>query len=238
MKEFTAEELQQNWDELISIINNTFDGEKKDNLLKMYYYFQDRMMLAPASGKEHYHNAFPGGYVAHILNVIKCSQKVGELWKEIGHINWTDEELVFSAMHHDLGKVGSLEGDYYVPNDSEWHRKNQGKIYNHNPNVNYMNVTDRTFFLLSHFNVPMTENEFLAIKLTDGLYEDANKSYLMTYSDDFQLKTNLPHILHQGDMMASRTEYEDWKYNHSNEDYVTKAKKFFKYLMIYLGDRV
>ena len=71
----------------------------------------------------------------------------------------------------------------------------------------------------------MSENEFLAIKLTDGLYEDANKGYLMSYMDDFQLKTNLPHILHQGDMMASRTEYEEWKYNHSNEDYVSKAKR-------------
>ena len=71
----------------------------------------------------------------------------------------------------------------------------------------------------------MTEQEFLAIKLTDGLYEEANKGYLMTYMDDFQLKTNLPTILHQGDMMASKLEYEEWKYNHSSEDYVTKAKR-------------
>ena len=26
----------------------------------------------------------------------------------------TDEELIFSAMHHDLGKVGDLDFDYYV----------------------------------------------------------------------------------------------------------------------------
>ena len=161
MKDLTNEELKQNWDKLISIINNTFEGEKRDNLLKMYDYFQDRMMLAPASGKEQYHNAFPGGYVEHILHVIECSQKIGQVWKDMGaHIDWTDEELIFSAMHHDLGKVGSLDGDYYVPNDSEWHRKNQGKIYNHNGAIHYMNVTDRSFYLLNHFQVPMTEQEF------------------------------------------------------------------------------
>ena len=227
MKDLTNEQLEQNWDKLISLIENTFDGEKKTNLLEMYNYFKDRMIIAPASGKEHYHYAFPGGYVEHILHVIECSQKVSDIWKELGcNVDWTDEELIFSAMHHDLGKVGSLDGDYYVPNDSEWHRKNQGKIYNHNPSVHYMNVTDRTFYLLNHFKVPMTEQEFLAIKLTDGLYEEANKGYLMSYSDDFQLKTNLPIILHQGDMMASRLEYEEWKFGYvgSKEEKVSKGE--------------
>ena len=39
-------------------------------------------------------------------------------------------------MHHDLGKVGDMEQDYYVPNPSEWHRINQGKIYDFNKNLN------------------------------------------------------------------------------------------------------
>ena len=61
MKDLTNEQLQENWDKLISLIENTFDGEKKTNLLEMYNYFKDRMIIAPASGKEHYHYAFPGG---------------------------------------------------------------------------------------------------------------------------------------------------------------------------------
>ena len=227
MKDLTNEQLEENYNKLIQLVTNTFDGNKRDNLLKMYEYFKDRIMLAPASGKEQYHNAFPGGYIEHILHVIECSQKIGQVWKDMGaHIDWTDEELIFSAMHHDLGKVGSLEGDYYTPNTSEWHRKNQGKIYNHNGDIHYMNVTDRSFFLLNHFQVPMTEQEFLAIKLTDGLYEEANKSYLMTYMDEFQLKTNLPTILHQGDMMASKLEYEAWKHNYvgSSDEKVAKGE--------------
>ena len=227
MKDLTNEQLQENWDKLISLIENTFDGEKKTNLLEMYNYFKDRMMIAPASGKEHYHYAFPGGYVEHILHVVDCSQRVSKVWKELGcNEEWTEEELIFSALHHDLGKVGSLDGDYYTPNNSEWHRKNQGKIYEHNGGIHYMNVTDRTFYLLNHFKVPMTEQEFLAIKLTDGLYEEANKGYLMSYSDDFQLKTNLPIILHQGDMMASRLEYEEWKFGYvgSADEKVAKGE--------------
>ena len=63
MKKIEAEQLKQNWDNLISIVNETFSGERKENILKMYEYFEDRMMMAPASGTAHFHNAHIGGYV-------------------------------------------------------------------------------------------------------------------------------------------------------------------------------
>ena len=34
-----------------------------------------------------------------------------------------------------------------------------------------MSVTDRALFLLQHFEIPMSEQEYLGLKLTDGLYE-------------------------------------------------------------------
>ena len=114
-------------------------------------------------------------------------------------------------MHHDLGKVGDLENDYYVPNESEWHRKNQGKIYNHNPKLQYMTVPDRAIWLLTQFDIKLTEAEYLGIKLTDGLYDKANESYYISYLEENQLTWNLPHIAHQADMMASRIENENNK---------------------------
>ena len=69
MKELTPEQIQENWQKLRDLITNTFEGERLEKLDKMYDYFEDRMMLAPASGKEHYHNAHIGGYVEHVLNV-------------------------------------------------------------------------------------------------------------------------------------------------------------------------
>ena len=58
-----AEQIEKNWESLIKLIEDSFDGERKTNLLKMYNHLKDRMMFAPASSKEHFHNAFPGGYV-------------------------------------------------------------------------------------------------------------------------------------------------------------------------------
>ena len=62
MKQLTPEQIVNNWNELIQLIEGEFDGERKEKLLEMYKYFEDRMSIAPASGKEHYHNAYVGGY--------------------------------------------------------------------------------------------------------------------------------------------------------------------------------
>ena len=169
-------------------------------------------MCSPSCGKEHYHNAHVGGYVEHVLHVIDCAVKLKKLWEDSGAtINFSDEELIFAAMHHDLGKVGDMKNDYYVPQESEWHRKNQGSIFTHNGELQYMTVTDRAIFLLSQFEISMTEWEYVGLRLTDGLYEEANKSYYMTYNPDFSLKSNIAYILHQADSMATHIEHDNWK---------------------------
>ena len=135
MKQLNETQLKENWDKLIQVIKDTFEdgSERREKLLKMYHDLEDRMIMAPASGKEEYHYCHVGGYVEHVLHVVDTARKMSDTYEAAGgHKNWTDEELVFSALHHDLGKVGDLAYDYYIPNDSEWHRKNQGLIYAHN----------------------------------------------------------------------------------------------------------
>ena len=172
MKELTPEQIHENWVKLINLIKDTFSEEYPDNrrekLLNMYQYFEDRMCVAPASGREHFHNAHVGGYVEHVLHVVDCAVQIKELWvKNNSTINFTDEELIFAAMHHDLGKVGDMDKDYYVPQESEWHRKNRGEIFNHNSELQYMTVTDRAIFLLNQFGIKMTEWEYVGLRLTD-----------------------------------------------------------------------
>ena len=61
------------------------------------------------------------------------------------------------------------------------------------------------------FGIAITEWEFIGIRLTDGLYEDANSTYLKSYNPDWQLKSNIAYILHQADSMATHIEYDMWK---------------------------
>ena len=215
MKELTPEQIQENWNKLIELVKDTFEeeSERREKLLKMYHYFEERMCLAPASGKEHFHNAYAGGYVEHVLHVTDLAQQIYSLWEKNGATvdNFTVEEVIFAALHHDLGKVGNLAEDNYIHNDSDWHRKNQGMIYKHNPRIEYMTITDRAIWILQHFGIKMTENEYLGLRLTDGLYEEANKTYYMNWSKDNQLKSNIAYILHQADLMATKIEYDEWQ---------------------------
>ena len=219
MKELSIKVIEHNWKKLRDIIENSFDGNRLINLNKMYDYFEDRMCMAPASGKEHYHYAHVGGYVEHVLHIIDYALQIKGTWEKNGAtINFTDEELIFAAMHHDLGKVGDLEHDYYIPNDSDWHRKNQGMLFKHNPKIEYMTVTDRALWLLQHFGVSMTQNEFIGLRLTDGMYEEANKSYYVAYQPERQLRSNIAYILHQADMLATHVEYDEWKRGELQEE--------------------
>ena len=139
MKELTPEQIQHNWSNLRQLIDVNFSGERLEKLNTMYDYFEERMMFAPASGKEHFHNAHVGGYVEHVLHVVDSALKITNLWQASGAtINFTTEEVIFAAMHHDLGKVGYLDNDHYIPNDSDWHIKNQGKYYVNNPDLQFL----------------------------------------------------------------------------------------------------
>ena len=80
----SAEQIVQNWEDLLKVINNNFTGERKEKLLAMYTDLEDRMSVQPASSFDHYHNAFDGGYVDHVLRVIKCADEVHALWTKMG----------------------------------------------------------------------------------------------------------------------------------------------------------
>jgi hypothetical protein len=206
----TEEQLLQNWNDLMEVINKKFVGERRQKLLAMYESFQERMMFAPASGNINYHNAFVGGYVEHVLRVIKCAENTYQLWDDMGSSmqGYTFEELMFAALNHDLGKYGDLEKDLYVPNPSDWHRKNQGSLWNLNPELKWMPVQHRSLWLLQHHGIKFSENEMIAIMVHDGLYDEANTQYFKHYNTDRQFKNNMPLVLHQADLIASKIEGE------------------------------
>jgi hypothetical protein len=146
-----------------------------------------------------------------------CALTLHNTWTVTGAdmSGYTEEELLFAAMHHDLGKSG-FPGDgneVYQVETSDWHRKNQGKLYKTNSNIPFAMVPDLSLWLLQEYGVKVSWNEYQAIKIHDGMYDDANKPYFVARSAQAKLKTNLPIILHHADHMASIIEYERWRNN-------------------------
>lgn len=206
---YTEQQLQDNYNAFITFLNNVFTGERLTKLLHMYSEDElgGNVILSPASGNMHYHNSYDGGYLDHVMGVAKNSLRVMKLYQDAGGvIDFTREEMLFAAIHHDLGKVGDKGKLQYLPNESEWHRKNQGKLYTFNPELAYMNVTDRTFYLLNKYGIEYSENEFFGIRLADGMFEEANIPYLKTFNVDMHLKNNIGYLLHWADHISTNVE--------------------------------
>ncbi len=209
-----ANQIKENWENFREEIDLQFPTRAKQ-IHKMYDDFEDRIAMMPASSIAHFHNAFAGGYIDHVLRVMNCTHELYSLWKKLGSdiSGYTLEELMFAAMHHDLGKVG-FPGDgneVYQIETSDWHRKNMGRMYKHNENIPFSMVPDLSVWLLQKYEIPMSWNEYQSIKIHDGMYDDSNKPYFVARSAQAKLKTNMAIILHHGDHMAAQIEYERWK---------------------------
>ena len=209
----TAEQIQENWDTFTSNIETYITGDRKQAMLDFYAQYQERIMLMPAAHKKEYHNSFPGGYVEHVNRVVRCALRQAELWGEEGAdmSTFTLEELVFSAINHDLGKMGDENNESYIPQDDKWRREKLGEDYKFNTKVPFASVPARGLFMLQSHGIQYTFNEMLAIQTHDGLYDEANKKYLFAYMPEQKPRTSLPFILHQADLMAARIEFErEW----------------------------
>ena len=217
MNKYNEKQLEENYNKFIEALKKSFDGERLEKLLHMYLMEElgPNLMLSPASGNINYHNAYEGGYIDHVFNVCKNSLRMKKTFEESGaNIDFTEDELLFAALHHDLGKLGEKGKPNYVPNPSDWHIKNQGKVYVSNPELNFMTHTDRTFFLLNVYGISYTEKEFFGIKLTDGMYDEDNEKYLKSYNPEIAkriLRTPMYHILHFADSMSSQIERQNFE---------------------------
>jgi hypothetical protein len=209
----SAEKIQSNLQQFYSNIEQYIAEPRKSQLLNLYKGQEELLALAPASSKASFHNSFPGGYVDHINRVVAAALAVNTVWMEFGAdtATFTREELVFSAINHDLGKLGLDGKPRYIPNDSEWHVKNQGANYKPNAELPFLPVQDNSLFILQSAGIQLSVNEYIAIKIHDGLYDDGNKAYLISGQNESKLRSALPLILHQADMLASRVEWEkEW----------------------------
>jgi len=209
----TAEQIQDNWSILMKRIDTYISEPRRSELKAFYEKYSERLMLMPAAHKKEYHSAFPGGYIDHVLRVVDCAIKLNKVWVEMGvdDSTYTMEELIFSAINHDLGKMGDEQYESYIPQTDQWRKDKLGEDYMFNDRLAFSSVPDRGLYMLQAHGIKYTFNEMLAIQTHDGLYDEANKKYLIAFMPEQKPRTSLPYILHQADLMAARIEFEiEW----------------------------
>ena len=174
----TPEEITANFDKFRSLCEKL--GDRSEVTLKMVDSLGEQLALCPASSRKDYHNCMPGGLVDHSLRVLTNSMK---LVKSFGW-NVPKDSLIISCLFHDLGKVGLANddgtvSDYYIPQESDWHREKLGELYKYNKEMQYMSTPQRSVHMCQQFGLKLKTDEYLSILLNDGFVLDENKPYCL-----------------------------------------------------------
>lgn len=183
------ERIEKNWNTFTALCKKC--GDRTPSVMAMIEHLGERLVLAPASSKQQYHDAHPGGLVDHSLKVLLKARALNEAYQT----NLSSESLIISCLFHDLGKVGDLTEDYYLPQTDDWRREKLGEVYTYNEKVQRMPNSERGLWIMQHFGVKLSMAEWLAIRLNDGQYVDENRPYKMH-------EPTLALVVHQADRMA------------------------------------
>lgn len=148
---------------------------------------------APASGGNH--NCFVGGLADHSYNVYFNALHIAHSLLDENEYDEMEESISLVALLHDLGKCGNYGKPMYVDNILKT-GQSKSKPFKTNPELLYIDHATRSIQIASRF-IELTEEEVLAIRYHDGLYEPAN--YGLKGNE-----TKLVMILHWADMWSSR----------------------------------
>ena len=143
------------------IVSNTkkyFDTATKLGFMneELMKFLGESFIKAPASTMADLHNAFEGGLIDHLLRVGSYAVKFNNALPEEERVD--QNSLLKICLLHQIGKA-----NLYKPCDSEWHRKNQGKMYEFNDDLTSMRVGERSVYYAMSHGVSFTEEEYAAI---------------------------------------------------------------------------
>ncbi len=165
-----VDKIQSNWATYEKLCGKLSD----DNLNNLLEAVGERLVMSPASPKEDQYGCYPGGLIEHSLDVTIMMRTLN---KALGSKVPTDSVLKVGLLH-DVGKIGDLETDYFVEQDSSWHREKLGQLYKYNEDLEKMSTSHRTLYLLQHFGVVLSKDEWLAIQLAQGSHFEENRFYV------------------------------------------------------------
>ncbi len=127
---------------------------------KFMTFLGEAFIKAPATTQKDQFNAFEGGLIDYILTVTKYAVIFNDALPETERVS--QASLIKVCLLHQIGKA-----HMFVPNTSEWHKNNLGKIYDFNQDLISMRVGERSLFYAMSNGIVLTEEEYAAIIMFD-----------------------------------------------------------------------
>ena len=170
MQQIDASTLEKNWKKFEKYCHKLSDN----NVNSLLEAIGQRLVMCPASTKKDQYGCYPGGLIEHAIQVTSLMKSLSDVYG----IDISMASVIRVGLLHEIGKVGDLDADYFIDQDSEWHREKLGQFYKYNEQIQKMSVSHRTLCLLQHFGVKLTREEWLAIQLSSGSHFEENRFYV------------------------------------------------------------
>jgi hypothetical protein len=173
----TPEEIEQNWQSFRNLCTKL--GDRSPAVISMLEEVDERLCLCPASAKLEFHGAFPGGLVGHSLRVLNNLVALNRAF------DWRlrKDSMIVGALFHDIGKLGmpgkDSENDFYQPQTDAWRADKRGEVYQYNNDLPFMTTPDRSVFIMQHYGIQLTPDEWVAIRCNDGFVWEPNRPYCL-----------------------------------------------------------
>ncbi|MAG25538.1 hypothetical protein CMI47_08170 [Candidatus Pacearchaeota archaeon] len=162
--------IESNWKKFENLC-----GRLKDkNLSSLLDEMGERIVMCPLSMKRDQQGCYPGGLVENSLSVTLVMKTLNETFD----MNLDTTSIIRVGLLHSLGKIGDLTGHSFIDQDSDWHREKLGQYYKFNEDIAKMSMSHRTLYLLQHFDVKLSREEWIAIQLSQGSHFEENRFYV------------------------------------------------------------
>ena len=170
MSDDTLSKLEQNWSTYEKLCRRLSD----DSLNSLIDVLGERLVMCPASPRTSQYGCYPGGLLQHTLDTTIMMRTLNDAMG----LGLPLPSILKVGLLHDIGKVGDLENDYFLEQESDWHREKLGQLYKYNEDIPKMSVSHRTLFLLQHFGISLSAEEWLAVQLAAGSHFEENRFYV------------------------------------------------------------
>ena len=163
------EKIESNWNTYESLCKR-FGDPHIDSMLEI---LGQRLAECPYAPRTEQPGCYTGGLIDLTLKVTSSMRKLNDMLDE----KLPTASILKVGLLHDLGKVGDLEADQFLEQDSDWHREKLGQLYKYNESLTKMAYPHRTLWLLQQFGVELTRDEWEAIYVAGGMHLEENRFY-------------------------------------------------------------
>ena len=134
--------------------------------------FGTRMVTSPRGLTESDGGVY-GGLVDFLSKVAIQAKKITTDNPDI----CSQESAVRVCLVHELGKLGTQKDELFISQESQWHREKLGQNFKYNEDCPKMGAAHRTLYLMQKYNITLTQEEWVAILLSQGSHYPENGFY-------------------------------------------------------------